>query len=153
MSKVRAGGCMCGGVRFEISQAPALTLACHCRGCQRLSASAYSLSEMIPVDGFRMLAGKPVIGALHGPSRYLYCPRCLNWLFTRPAGFDAYIMVRAMMLDEAGDYSPFIETMTREKLPWANTPAALSFPEFPSPDDFGDVLRAFAEHRASLSIS
>jgi hypothetical protein len=145
VSDIRAGGCMCGGVRFEISQTPALTLACHCRGCQRLSASAYSLSEMIPVDGFRVLAGEPVIGALHGPSRYLYCPRCLNWLFTRPEGLDAFIMVRAMMLDEASDYSPFIETMTRDKLPWANTPAILSFPGFPGPNDFKDMLRAFAE--------
>ena len=153
MSKVRAGGCMCGGVRFEISQAPALTLACHCRGCQRLSASAFSLSEMIPVDGFRLLEGEPSIGALHGPSRYLYCPRCLNWLFTRPAGFDSFIMVRAMMLDEVADYTPYLETMTRDKLPWATTPAVMSFPGFPSPNDLGDVLRAFAEHRASLSSS
>ena len=140
---------MCGGVRFEISQAPALTLACHCRGCQRLSASAYSLTEMIPADSFRLVEGEPVIGALHGPSRYLYCPRCLNWLFTRPAGFDPFIMVRAMMLDEVGDFSPFVETMTREKLPWANAPAVLSFSGFPSPDDFGDVLRAFAERQCS----
>ena len=144
---------MCGGVRFEISQAPALTLACHCRGCQRLSASAFSLSEMIPVDGFRLLEGEPSIGALHGPSRYLYCPRCLNWLFTRPAGFDSFIMVRAMMLDEVADYTPYIETMTRDKLPWATTPAVMSFPGFPSPNDLGDVLRAFAEPRASLSSS
>jgi len=104
---------------------------------------------MIPMTGFRLLEGEPVIGALHGPSRYLYCPRCLNWLFTRPAGFDDFIMVRAMMLDEVSDYSPFVETMTRDKLPWASTPAVLSFDGFPGPNDFGDVLRAFAEHQAS----
>lgn len=142
---------MCGGVRFEISQAPALTLACHCRGCQRLSASAYSLSEMIPIDGFRMLEGEPVLGALHGPSRYLYCPRCLNWLFTRPAGLEAFIMVRATMLDETGDFWPFVETMTRYKLPWATTPSVLSFPELPRRDEFDEVLRTFAAHKASMA--
>jgi len=104
---------------------------------------------MIPIDGFRILAGEPVIGALHGPSRYLYCPRCLNWLFTRPEGLDAFIMVRATMFDEAGGFMPFVETMTRDKLPWAATPAVLSFPEFPGPNDFGEVLRAFAGHRTS----
>jgi hypothetical protein len=107
---------------------------------------------MIPTEDFHILAGEPVIGALHGPSQYLYCPRCLNWLFTRPKGFDAFIMVRAMMFDEASDFSPFVETMTRDKLPWVTTPAVLSFSGFPSSNEFRDIVRAFAEHQAARDV-
>jgi hypothetical protein len=141
---LRTGGCLCGKVRFEATCAPILTLACHCRGCQRLSASAFSLSEMIPVDGFRLTEGEPVVGALHGPSRYLYCPYCLNWLFTRPEGLDAFIMVRATLFDDCADFAPFIETMTKDKLAWATTPAAHSFDTFPGEADFPELIRAFA---------
>jgi hypothetical protein len=59
------GGCRCDRVRFRISAPPLLALACHCRGCQRMSASAYSLSLAIPAGGFALIAGETVIGGLH----------------------------------------------------------------------------------------
>jgi len=42
------GGCRCGQVRMRISALPILTMACHCKGCQRMSASAFSLGAAIP---------------------------------------------------------------------------------------------------------
>lgn len=62
----KTGQCRCGQVRFTVSQAPLLTMACHCRGCQRMSASAFSLSAAIPLEGFAVTQGEPVIGGLHG---------------------------------------------------------------------------------------
>ena len=148
-SPLRTGGCLCGQVRFEVDAAEILTMACHCRGCQRLSASAFSLSNMYRTDGFRVTRGAPVIGALHGPSRYLYCPHCLNWLFTRPAGLAAFVNVRATMLDEVSPMPPFMETMTRERLPWATTGARHSFETFPTDKAFPDLLAAFRAFVAS----
>ena len=68
--------CRCGQIRLRVSAAPLLTMACHCRGCQRMSASAYSLSIAIPAPRFEVVQGEPVIGGLHGPSRHYHCPRC-----------------------------------------------------------------------------
>ena len=34
------GGCRCGRVRFQITVAPLLVMACHCRGCQSMTGSA-----------------------------------------------------------------------------------------------------------------
>src|SRR5690242_20124365 len=82
------GGCRCGQVRFRVSVAPLLTMACHCRGCQRMSASAYSLSAAIPTQGFTVIQGEPVIGGLHGPTRHFFCPHCKSWMFTKPEGLD-----------------------------------------------------------------
>jgi hypothetical protein len=36
------GGCRCGRVRFRLAEQPWLEAACHCRGCQRMTASAFS---------------------------------------------------------------------------------------------------------------
>ena len=68
------GQCRCGQTRFRITAAPFLTMACHCTGCQRMSASAFSLSVAVPAEGFAVTAGEPVIGGLHGTTRHFFCP-------------------------------------------------------------------------------
>jgi hypothetical protein len=41
--------------------------------------------------------------------------------------------------------SPFVETYTDEKLPWATTSAVHSFEKFPAPDNFPALLSEFAK--------
>ena len=60
------GGCRCGQVRFRVGGAPLITMACHCTGCQRMTASAYSLSALYPRESLEVVQGEPVIGGLHG---------------------------------------------------------------------------------------
>lgn len=137
------GGCLCGDVRFRVTAAPLMTMACHCRGCQKLTASAFSLSIAIPAEGFTVTKGQTTLGGLHGPHRQNYCPRCKSWLSTNPHGMDAFVNVRATMLDNNGWVVPFIETGTVEKIGWATTPASRSYPQFPQMDDFPTLIQAF----------
>lgn len=145
LSLPATGGCRCGAVRFEITAAPLLTMACHCNGCQRMTGSAFSLSAAIPSDGFRVTAGEPVIGGLHGATRHFFCPRCLSWLFTRPEGMDGFVNLRPTMLDEPSWFEPFIETCTAEGFHWATTPAVYSFDGMPAMEDFERVAKDYAE--------
>ena len=141
-----AGSCRCGRVRIEITAPPLFTSACHCRGCQKMSASAYSLSAAIPSEGFRVTQGEPVIGGLHGPAiRHHFCPHCMSWLFTRIEGMDFFVNLRATMLDDTGWYTPFIETCTAERLPWATTPARHSYARVPPEAAFPRLLAEYAE--------
>jgi hypothetical protein len=88
-------------VRFSVTGKPLLTMACHCTGCQRMTASAYSLSSLYPSSSFEVTAGEPVIGGLRKETRHYFCPACLSWVFTRPEGLDAFVNVRATMLENA----------------------------------------------------
>jgi hypothetical protein len=142
---VREGGCRCGQVRFRVTEAPLLTMACHCRGCQRMTGSAFSLSAAYPANGFEVTAGEPAMGGLHGPTRHFFCPRCMSWMFTRPEGIDWLVNVRATLFDEAGGFEPFLETYTSEKLPWATTSAERSYPQFPEFAEYEGLTRAYAE--------
>lgn len=139
------GGCRCGAVRFEITAAPLLTMACHCKGCQRMTGSAYSLSAAIPSDGFRVTEGEPVIGGLHGAHRHYFCGHCMSWLFTRPDGMDWLVNLRPTMLDDAAWFEPFVETCTDEGFAWATTPAVYSFAGMPAMEDFERVTKDYAE--------
>ncbi len=142
------GGCRCGQVRLRISAAPLLTMACHCTGCQRMSASAFSLSAAIPSEGFAVTKGDPVIGGLHGATRHYFCPHCMSWMFTRPDGFDTFVNLRPTMLDDCSWFVPFIETMTSEKLPWAITSAIHSFEKWPAFEEYKRLTEEYAKQVA-----
>lgn len=141
------GGCRCGRVRLRVTKPPLLALACHCTGCQTMSASAFSLSLSIPADGFAVTVGEPVLG---GKSRDMhhFCPHCMSWMFTRPIGMDWFVNLRPSMLDDHGWFVPFVETWTSEKLPWAQTPAPHGFATQPEPAAFEPLVRAFATEGA-----
>jgi hypothetical protein len=140
------GACRCGQVRMQIDAPPFITMACHCKGCQRMSASAYSLSVAVPSEGFAVTQGDPVIGGLHGSLQHYFCPWCMSWMFTRPPGMDWFVNVRSSLLDAAEKFAPFIETCTREKLPWAQTPAVHSYETFPRQEQFTQLIEAYAKH-------
>ena len=142
------GGCRCGRVRVRVTAPPLVTMACHCTGCQRMSASAFSLTVTIPSAGFAVTEGEPVIGGLHGEAHHFFCGWCMSWMFTRIEGFDDFVNLRAPVLDDATWVVPFVETYTSEKFPWAATGAAHSYAQFPPMDDYGRLMAAFAEHGA-----
>lgn len=139
------GGCRCGRVRFRVTKASIMTSACHCTGCQHMTASAFSLTMMVPDDGLSVIAGKPVIGGLHGDrSRHHHCDWCKSWVFTRIEPTMGFVNVRATMLDDAGSFEPYVETFTSEGLPWAKTPAKHSFAKFPDAAEYPSLLAEFA---------
>ncbi|GEC30460.1 hypothetical protein EFR01_06310 [Sinorhizobium fredii] len=110
-----------------------------------MTASAYSLSVAIPSEGFAVTRGDPAIGGLHGATRHYFCPHCMSWMFTRPEGMDWFVNLRATMLDDAGWFTPFIETWTSEKLQWATTPAVHSYETVPAMEDYEGLLQGYAE--------
>jgi hypothetical protein len=142
--QVHKGECRCGQVRFQVRGAPIVTMACHCTGCQRMTSSAFSLSTLYPSSNFQVDQGEPVIGGLHGATRHFFCPHCMSWLFTRPEGLDDFVNVRATMLDNGKDFTPFIEFYTSEALPWATTSAVHSFETDPSDEQFAELVEEFA---------
>lgn len=52
------GGCLCGAVRFQTTQAPLRTLACHCTFCQKVTGSSFFAESMFPMDTVRFNDGK-----------------------------------------------------------------------------------------------
>ena len=141
------GHCRCGQVKFEVSSAPLITMACHCTGCQQMTSSAFSLSSLFPSSAFSITLGEPVIGGLHGDTRHYFCGHCMSWLFTRLEGMDDFVNVRSTMLEDSQHYKPFVETYLDEKLEWATTGAKYGFNQFPPQDQFPALLQAYASNQ------
>jgi hypothetical protein len=135
--------CRCGDVQIRISAQPILTMACHCKGCQRMSASAFSLSAAIPTKGFEVIRGEPVLGGLRNPDlQHFFCPQCMSWMFTR--FLPEFVNVRVTMLESVSWFVPFVETWTKSKLPWATTPAVHRYAEFPPMEDYAKLTAEFS---------
>ncbi|MEM7632483.1 MAG: GFA family protein [Pseudomonadota bacterium] len=139
------GHCRCAATQFKVLTPPLMTFACHCRDCQRLCASAFSLSAMIPVDGFRITRGVPVARPLPGsPRHHHFCPDCATLMFTRIDGIEERVNIRPTLCHDTSWAAPFIEVMTRDRVPWAATSARHSFDIAPTPAEFANLLAQFA---------
>lgn len=138
------GACRCGDVRFAVREAPLLEMACHCRGCQRMSASAFSTTIVVPAGGFAILQGDTVIGGAGSPDlEHHHCDRCKSWVYTRPRPDLGFVNVRATLLDDPSWFRPWLETQTAEKLPWAETGASRAFERFPELADYGALIEGY----------
>jgi hypothetical protein len=52
------GGCLCGKVRFTVSEAPLRTFACHCSFCQRVTGSSFFAESIFQRDAVRFNDGE-----------------------------------------------------------------------------------------------
>jgi hypothetical protein len=141
------GTCRCGGVRIRVKGAPLFTCACHCTGCQKMSASAYSLSALFSADDFEVVEGEPVLGGMRGALQHFFCPTCMSWMFTRPPGLEGFVNVRPTLFQDLSWFAVFAETCTIEKLPFAETGAVRSYDRFPDAAAFGELVESYARWR------
>ena len=140
------GGCLCGTLRFRVTEPPLLAAACHCRGCQQMTGSAFSTTLIVPASGFERLAGEPVKGALRrADQHHWHCPECHGWVWSSFNGAPEIVNVRATQLDDPAPFRPLVETGTADKLPWASTGARHAFAGFPEPERYEPLV---AEYRS-----
>lgn len=139
------GGCRCGKLRFRVSKPVMVTLACHCTGCQHMSASAFSTTMIVPSDGFEVIAGEPVIGGLHGePGHHHHCDWCKSWVYTSIHPEPGFTNVRATLLDDPSWFQPFVDTYRSEGFAWATTGAAHSYEKFPPMEDYAKLMAEYS---------
>lgn len=139
------GGCRCGALRFRVTAAPLFTAACHCRGCQRMTGSAFSLTVAVPDEGFAVMQGEDVAGGADPAFGHRFCPTCLSWVWTKHPMMRGFRNLRTPMLDDPVWARPYIETWTSERLPWVEAGGVRTYPGFPSMEEYGALLGAYAD--------
>ena len=80
-----SGGCLCGGVRFEVSAPLRSAGYCHCTRCQRRTGTAASASASIEPGSLRLLAGQDLLRDYQpeGGFAKVFCSRCGSALWSR----------------------------------------------------------------------
>ena len=117
------GGCLCGGVRFEVSEPPHFALYCHCTRCQRRTETAASANARIDPASFRLVSGEELVRAYQPDDGWtkLFCSACGSALFSRsPDGKE--MSVRMGALDADPGVRPSVRLYVSSAAPWEPIP-------------------------------
>jgi len=95
------GGCMCGGVRFELTEPPVSALWCHCTRCQRRSGTAASISARIAPGSLKILQGEELLRSWAPPDGFakVFCSECGSQMWAQSTTDPDVIAVRFGVFD------------------------------------------------------
>jgi hypothetical protein len=96
------GGCLCGGVRFEIGEPAKEAGYCHCTRCQKRTGTAASAQAWIDGRTFRIVQGLELLKCWRPPDggfEKCFCGECGAHLFSRNSGEPSEISVRMSAFD------------------------------------------------------
>lgn len=147
------GGCQCGAIRFEITKRP-LTLFCnHSIESQQETASAFSMSLLVPREGFKYLKGGPknfdgMTEAGGATKSALFCEKCGTRIANDTAG-NPSLSVKAGCLDDREKLKPVGHIWVREAQDWVVfAEDALIYEEAPDDGYFALMERWAAQEYA-----
>ena len=82
------GTCLCGGVRFEITEPLGPAGYCHCTRCQRRTGTAASPNAELQPGSVRYIQGEELVEEWQPDEGWakLFCGKCGSALFSRAPG-------------------------------------------------------------------
>ena len=82
---LHAGGCLCGGVRWEITEPLVGANYCHCTRCQRRTGTAASANAWIQPGSLRITSGDELVRSYQPPDGAAkdFCSVCGSALWSR----------------------------------------------------------------------
>ena len=134
---VRAGGCLCGAVRYECEGEPQFSLQCHCRDCQRQSGAPHVAAVRVPAAGFRIMRGRArcyVAKADSGNSiTRVFCGDCGTPLYVQVSTRPDIVGVRVCTFDDPSWFRPEANIFARSAQPWDHMdPGVPKFATYPT---------------------
>ncbi|HEX6712678.1 MAG TPA: GFA family protein [Thermoleophilaceae bacterium] len=83
---VLSGGCLCGAVRYEVSEPFESANYCHCTRCQRRTGAAASANARTAEGSFRIVKGEDLVKCWDpgdGGFPKCFCSNCGSALYSR----------------------------------------------------------------------
>ena len=128
------GGCLCGGVRFEVT-APLVSAGyCHCTRCQRRTGAAASPQAWVEPGSVHVTQGKDLLKAYEPDGGYakVFCSECGSSLFSRPPDSSDAFSVRMGAFDADPGIRPSYHQHVDSAAPWEPLPDD-GLPRYPGP--------------------
>jgi hypothetical protein len=118
------GSCLCGGVRFEVTEPFVRVSYCHCTSCKKLSGGAATANGRARTDAIRILEGEELLRSYQPEegSAKTFCSACGSNLFGAGWPKTEYASVRLTALDTPFDRKPELHTYVRSVAPWETLP-------------------------------
>lgn len=124
MTAPYTGGCQCGQIRYEIKAEPLTLYVCHCKECQKQSASAFGMSMAVPREAVIILQGQPKqwqrVSESGREVSCWFCGDCGTRLFHNPTRNPKITNIKPGTLDDTSWLKPVGNLWTRSSQKWVN---------------------------------
>ncbi len=122
------GGCQCGTIRYECSEAPARVYHCHCTSCQKATGSAFHTGLLITRASFRYLKGEAKIWDRTTDSGNIvteaFCDTCGTPIYVCTSGRPTGMSLKAGSLDNPHELKVTGQIWLSSAVPWHDTSLA-----------------------------
>ena len=121
-----SGGCQCGAVRYQLQTPRPPCYICHCRECQKQSASAFAIS--VPVRAEDLDVTGPLEAyerATDSGSRSTcrFCATCGTRIYHQSARSPDLATLKGGTLDDPSILEPTAHLWVSRRQPWLQLPA------------------------------
>jgi hypothetical protein len=126
------GGCMCGGVRFEVDEALVSAGWCHCKRCQRRTGTQASVQARIVPGSLRIVQGELLLREYRPEDGWakVFCGECGSSLWSRSPVDPGLMAVRLGAFDGDPGIRPSYRQFVAYAAPWEAIPDD-GLPRFP----------------------
>ena len=118
------GGCLCGAVRFEVTEPLVSSGYCHCTRCQRRTGTAASPGARIAPGSLRVLSGEEHIKAYEPEEGFakVFCSACGSALWSRSQEDPEVVSIRLGAFDGDPGIRPTYRQFVAYAAPWEPIP-------------------------------
>jgi hypothetical protein len=114
------GGCLCGGVRYQVSGPVSNLCFCHCASCRRASGAPMVPWGTFVRENFRLTRGSLTEYRSSPAVTRGFCPACGTSLTYRNDARARDIDVTLATLDDPTLLAPQVHVWVGDKLPWVS---------------------------------
>jgi hypothetical protein len=131
------GGCSCGDIRYQLSNAPLFVHACHCLNCQKFCNSAFGITAIVLQCDVALTEGDLVQLVMpSGRSRW-QCASCGESIYVTSPSHPATALLRPGSLDRVGGLTIDAHIWVKRKQDWISLPNKV--PQFDEGYDRNEV--------------
>lgn len=114
------GGCLCGGVRFEISGPIRNIVHCHCSRCRKAQGSAFATNGIVNDIDFKLVSGGDMLTAYEsspGQTKY-FCKVCGSPIMSKTVSKPDQVRVRVGTIESDIEERPMAHIFVTSKANW-----------------------------------
>ena len=117
---VLGGGCLCGGIRYEIEGPVGPLLFCHCSMCRKAHGTAFRSRLAVPKAAFRFVSGEALLERYRssGDTVRSFCRACGSPLVNLWDGDPERYGLALGTLDDDPGVRPACRVFVGSKAPW-----------------------------------
>lgn len=116
--EIHSGGCLCGGVRFEVHGTVKWTAYCHCHSCRKHTGAPVSAFVGVERDHVRFTKGQISTYASSPDVKRGFCSACGSTLTYEGERWPTEIHFHVGAFDAPQDFPPTGQAFAEERLGW-----------------------------------